>query len=143
MDKEKLWKKFQRKLCYSDEQLKIIRSNPKFVKMVEETPQFVTHKIIAEVIHVHGCIAEHKVGDKFVMNGNGTLLTSECPEKMCLLAIANLSRVVWIMYERFLEGLDPNGIIFPEIQCQDIGVENGGWGKVIMKVYVEGPEKTE
>ncbi len=141
MDKEKLWKRFQEFMGYTDEELAKIRSNPKYVKMVEDTPQFRTHKIIAEVVSAHGCAAEHRVGDKFVMNGSGQLIRDECPEKMCVWAVAPLSSVVYPVWERFVEHLDPNGILFPQLSCLDVGCENGGWGQIIMKVHVEGPEE--
>ncbi|MFQ5875486.1 MAG: hypothetical protein ACE5JL_17050, partial [Dehalococcoidia bacterium] len=87
MDKEKLWRKLQEHLEYSDEELKAMRANPKWVKMVEETPQFMTHKIIAEVVQSRGCHAQHHVGQKIVMNGNGQLIRDECPEQICVFAV--------------------------------------------------------
>ena len=81
MDKEQLWARFQKHMGYTDEEMKVFRSDPLKVKMVTGSPAFVKSRIIAEVIETHGCHAGHKVGQKFVMDGNGQLITRECPEK--------------------------------------------------------------
>ena len=140
MGLEERWKKLQKIIGYTDEQIAVFRSNPKYVKMVENRPQFMTHKIIAEVIRSHGCHSQLKVGDKIVMNGNGQVISSECPEKMCIWALAPLAGFVRVIYERFFEQLDPNDLLFNVINCEDIGFECGGWGQVQMKIMVEGPE---
>ena len=140
MDKEKLWKALQRHLGYNDEELKVFRSSPKNVKMVEQTPQFMTHKIIAEVVKSKGCHSQLKVGDRIVMNGNGQLIRDECPEKICIWALAPLGGFVSAVFERFMEQLDPNDLVFNVVSCQDVGLECGGWGQIVMKILVEGPK---
>lgn len=140
MEKEKLWKRFQEHMQYTDEQMKIFRADPMKVKMVTESPAFVKCRIIAEVIESNGCHAQHKVGQKIVMDGNGQLITKECPDKMCLFALAALQPSVNAIYERFINHADPKHERSHVVQCSDIGLEKGGWGKILMKVYVEGPE---
>lgn len=141
MDIEERWKRLQKYLGYNEKELAILRSTPKYVKMVEQTPQFTTHKIIAEVIKSHGCHSQLKVGDKIVMNGNGQLIRDECPEKMCIWALAPLAGIVNAVFERFVEQLDPNGLVFNIVSCQDVGVECGGWGQILMKVRIEEPKE--
>jgi uncharacterized repeat protein (TIGR04076 family) len=142
MDREEYWKKFQQHLNYTDKEMEIFRSDPAKVKMVTETKDFVKCKIIAEVVESHGCHAQHRVGDKIVMDGNGQLLTKECPDKVCIFAASALHSPVSVIYERFTSGSDPKHERSSIVQCSDIGIENGGWGKILMKVYVEGPEQT-
>ena len=137
MDKEKLWKRFQKHMGYTDEEMKIFRSDPLKVKMVTESPDFVKSRIIAEVIESQGCHAQHRVGQKFVLDGNGQLITKECPEKMCVFAVAALESPVNKIYERFMAKSDPKHERTDVVQCSDIGIEKGGWGKILMKVYVE------
>lgn len=105
MDKERLWKRFQAHMGYTDAEMEIFRSDPLKVKMVTEIPEFVKSRIIAEVIESHGCHAGHKVGQKFVMDGNGHS--------------------------------DPKNERTTVVQCHDVGLDKGGWGKILMKVYVE------
>ena len=140
MDIVERWKRLQKYLGYSDKEIAILRSTPKYVKMVELTPQFMTHKIIAEVVKSHGCHSQLKVGDRIVMNGNGQLIRDECPEKICIWALAPLGGIVNAVFERFAEQLDPNGLLFDVVNCQDVGVECGGWGQIQMKIRVEAPQ---
>jgi len=137
MDTERLWKRFQAHMGYTDAEMAIFRSDPLKVKMVTETPAFVKSRIIAEVIEAHGCHAGHKVGQKFVMDGNGQLITGACPEKMCLFALCALESPVNVIYERFISHSDPKNERTTVVQCHDVGLDKGGWGKILMKVSVE------
>ena len=136
MDVEEIWRRFQKHMGYTDEEMKLFRSDPEKVRMVTQTPDFVKSRIIAEVIHSQGCHARHKVGDRFVMNAGGQLITGECPGKMCMFALGPVSRVLPVIFERLVTKSDPNGERFNIVQCTDVGLDQGGWGKVLMKVYV-------
>ena len=81
MDIEEIWRRFQKHMGYTDAEMKIFRSDPVKVKMVTETPEFTKCRVIAEVIESHGCHAQHKVGDRSVLNPGGQLVTGECPQK--------------------------------------------------------------
>ena len=59
MNVEEIWKLFQAHMEYTDEEMKVFRSDPLKVKMVTETPEFVKCRVIAEVIESHGCHAKH------------------------------------------------------------------------------------
>ena len=137
MDKEDLWKRFQTHRGYTDAEMAVCRSDPVTVKMVTESPECVKSRIVAEVIESHGCHAHHTVGQKFVMDGNGQMITRECPEKMCIFALAALESPVNQIYERFIAHSDPNNERTAVVQCHDIGLDKGGWGKILMKVSVE------
>jgi uncharacterized repeat protein (TIGR04076 family) len=137
MGTEKLWKAFQKHMGYSDEELESFRKVPRNVRLVEETPEFMKHKIIAEVVESHGCHSRLKVGDRIVMNGNGQIIRDECPETMCIWALTPLGMVVSGIFERFAAHLDPEEILFPMVHCTDVGLKCGGWGQVLMKVSVE------
>ena len=137
MNKDDLWKRFQQHMGYTDAEMAVFRSDPVKVKMVTESPEFVKSRIVAEVIESQGCHARHTVGQKFVMDGNGQLITRECPEKMCLFALAALESPVNQIYERFIAHSDPNNERTMVVQCSDVGLDKGGWGKILMKVSVE------
>ena len=134
---DKRWKKFQEALGYSDEEIPIYRSNPRYVKAMERAPTFLTHKIYVEVVESHNCNAGHKVGDKFVLNGNGCLIRNECPKLMCVHAIGAFMPLVYAMWERFYEDLDPDGLLSNIVHCPDVGCKRGGWGEIIMKMYAK------
>ncbi len=137
METEEIWKRFQKHMGYSDEEMKIFRSDPAKVKMVTQTPEFVKCRVIAEVIESQGCHAQHKVGDRFVMTAGGQLITEECPKRMCMFALGPVSTVLPAIYDRLLTKSDPNHERYNIVQCTDVGLDKGGWGKVLMKVYVE------
>ena len=41
------------------------------------------------------------------------------------------------IYERFIAHSDPNNERTAVVQCSDVGLDKGGWGKILMKVSVE------
>ncbi|MDD4858741.1 MAG: hypothetical protein PHR56_00840 [Dehalococcoidales bacterium] len=134
----KVWRRFQDITGYTDKELAIFKANPKFMKMMN-TPAYRTHKIIAEVVESHGCICQHKTGQRIVMSGNGALVSAECPPIMCIGLVSQLNSVVAAVFERFAAGLDPNGLLTDTIGCVDVGINCGGWGRVLAKIFVEGP----
>jgi uncharacterized repeat protein (TIGR04076 family) len=139
---EKRWKKFQEAQGYTDEEMAIYRSNPRYIKAMEHAPKFMTHKIIVEVVESHNCNAGHKVGDKFVLTGNGYLIADESPKYMCIHALAAFAPYIYAMWDRMYEDLDLDGLLFPLVHCPDCGVKRGGWGECIMKVYaIEVPKE--
>jgi hypothetical protein len=50
-----IWKLFQARMEYSDEEMEVFKSDPLKVKMVTDTPDFIKCRVIAEVIESHGC----------------------------------------------------------------------------------------
>jgi uncharacterized repeat protein (TIGR04076 family) len=140
MDKEVLWSKLQKRLGYTDEQITRMREDPRWRKMVEDTPEFMTHKIVVEVIESNGCHAKHKVGDRIVLDANGCLIADESPKKVCLYALAPLVTIVAATYERLTGKLPLDGLLFDRATCLDVGPDCGGWGQILMKATVVGPE---
>jgi uncharacterized repeat protein (TIGR04076 family) len=139
MDPEEIWRRFQKHMGYTDQEMEIFRSDPRKVKMVTETPEFVKSRVIAEVIEAHHCHAGHRVGDRFVMTAGGQLIAEECPKRMCLFALGPVSNLLPAVYERLLAKSDPECRAYNIVQCTDVGLDKGGWGKILMKVYVEKP----
>jgi uncharacterized repeat protein (TIGR04076 family) len=137
MDTNEIWRRFQIHMGYTDEEMKVFRSDPVKVKMVTGTPEFIKCRVIAEVIESHGCHARHKVGDRFVLTPGGQLLTEEGPRNPCLSALVPVSHVLPAISERLMNGSDPGFERFHVVQCADVGLDKGGWGKILMKVYLE------
>jgi uncharacterized repeat protein (TIGR04076 family) len=139
MDAEEIWRRFQKHMGYTDQELAVFRSDPEKVKMVTGTPEFVKARVVAEVVESHGCHARHQVGDKFIITAGGQLLADECPRRMCLFALGPVSQQLPAIYERLISKSDPLYERFTIVQCTDVGLDKGGWGKILMKVYVEKP----
>ena len=79
----------------------------------------------------------HLVGDRFVLTPGGQLIEDECPKGMCLSALAETSKVMPAISERLIGQSDPQFERVNIVQCPDVGLDKGGWGKILMKVYVE------
>ena len=139
---EHVWQKFQEVVGYSNEELAKFKAIPKYVKMMS-TPTFRTHKIVVEVIFSHGCVCQHKVGQRLVLNGNGAFIRDECPPLMCAALVSQLAPVVSALQERFIAGVDPNSLLVDTVSCADVGIEHGGWGRVLVKIHVEGPQQSK
>ncbi len=135
----RFWQTFQEITSYSDEDLARFKANPTFMQMMK-TPTFRTHRIVIEVIQSHGCVCGHKVGQRLVLTGNGALISAECPPIMCVGFVSQFNVTVAALFERFAAGLDPNGLCADTIGCIDVGLDCGGWGRVVARVRVEGPQ---
>jgi len=134
----KISKEKQEQYGYTDEQAKSLSEGQ--AKLVEEIDGVLNYRIIAEVVKSENCVAGHNVGDKFVLNGAGQLLPHECTNKdcLCLFAVGKLTHAAAIVYDRIMSGLDPtSGSVFGVMRCEDVGVENGGWGEIVMNISVK------
>ena len=128
------WKRFQEEIGYTDEELALFRANPKAVKLLERSEAMAEWEIVAEVMTAHGC-SHHRVGDKIILSPLGVLLTRKSPEKVCIQALAPLALAVAVIQERFVNGLEPEPVMFDRLGCCDVGVECGGWGHICLKTY--------
>lgn len=137
MKKEEILKLFQKHMGYTDQEMEIFVSNPRRLKMVTETPDFVKSRLVAEVLESHGCAAQHKVGDKFVMTPGGELITEECPKRICISAVSAINSVLPAVYDRLISGSDPGFERTNTVQCGDIGLDKGGFGKILLEVRLE------
>ncbi|MHA2100516.1 MAG: hypothetical protein ACW99A_17715, partial [Candidatus Kariarchaeaceae archaeon] len=79
---EKTWKSIQIQLGYSDEEMKLFKENPRNEKVLKKVPDLMNKTIVIEVIESNGCNSQHKVGDKFLFDGAGNLLTKLCPKRI-------------------------------------------------------------
>ncbi len=139
MEEKEIWIRFQKHMGYTDEEMKVFRADPQKVKMITGTPEFAKCRVVAEVIESHGCHAKHKPGDRFVMTAGGQLIAEESPKRICIFALGPVFHIMPGIYERLISKSDPDFERFNIVQCTDVGLDKGGWGKVLMKVYVEPP----
>jgi uncharacterized repeat protein (TIGR04076 family) len=95
------------------------------------------YKVIIEVVKSENCGYKPKVGDRYVMNGSGMLITEECTFPLCLWALAPMLPISYVIFERLSMGLDPNGHLYDHMKCTDTGVGCGGIGEVAFKIYCE------
>jgi uncharacterized repeat protein (TIGR04076 family) len=127
----------RQRLGYTDAQWEIWKKNPRNLQVLENLASFQTHKLVAEVVSAHGCAAGHKVGDRIVFAGDGTLLCRENPERICYGLLSPLIPYVNSVLDKISNGEDPTRIAFNRAHCVDVGVDAGGWGAVMVELRVE------
>ena len=119
---------------WDDEQIKGL--SPKHQRLIERGEDFRKWRLVAEVLETRHCIAGLKKGDKYVFHGSGFLLPEEttCP-KICLWAFASFVPFSFMLYDRIGQGEDPSEFWIDRIRCLDVGVERGGYGEVLFRMY--------
>ena len=56
-------------LNFSDEQMDVFKTNPRNLEILPQIPNLLNTEFTFEVIEAHGCICQHKAGQKIVING--------------------------------------------------------------------------
>lgn len=138
---EQVWAMFQQRLGYTDEEIAQFRADPRNQECLGKAPELMNKTITAEVIHSHGCNSQHKVGDKFVMDGAGNLISKLCPKRMCVHLVQSFSQAAFAANELLYVGVDPNKMLFKRTGCIDVGLQCGGWGRVVVEFKVEDRKK--
>jgi uncharacterized repeat protein (TIGR04076 family) len=137
MKKIMLWKILKNRLGYTDEEMEKFRENPKNVEIVSKIPQLRKKKLILEVVESHGCNSHHNTGDRFIFDAFGNLDTSRCPDQVCVFLLGSAQNLLYAGMELLLAGADPNRMTFNRTGCVDVGLECGGWGRVIVELKAE------
>jgi len=131
------WQRFQKHNQYTDEELEIFKNDPRRAEAAKKifSREAAERYLVVEVVSSRGCTAGMKPGHRLVFKGLGILDTARS-DAWCAHALGEIPGFASMIQDRFVAGLDPNGIIYNRFSCIDVGVECGGWGQVIMKVYV-------
>ncbi|MBW1921106.1 MAG: hypothetical protein JRI84_10460 [Deltaproteobacteria bacterium] len=121
---------------WTDEQVKCL--SPKNQRLIEKGEEFRKWRLIAEVLEARNCIAGLKKGHKYVFHGSGFLLPEEstCP-RICLWAVAAFVPFSFMLYDRIGQGENPSEFWIERIRCLDVGVERGGYGEALFRLYCE------
>jgi uncharacterized repeat protein (TIGR04076 family) len=130
------WAAFAQAMGYSDEELKVFRSQPNNEYVVRNAARLNRWWIVAEVIEAHGCAAGHKVGQTITFSAaQGTLEADKSPAHICMATLSALATAVAVYQERIVSGLDPDANLYRRLGCVDAGLQCGGWGHVSFKLY--------
>ena len=131
------WKIMKKHLGYTDEEMAVFRDNPRNADVLSKSLTLMGKTIIVEVVESHGCNSQHKVGDQFTFDGAGNLLTKLCPKKVCVYALNTASGLIFTANELLYAGVDPNEMRFKRAGCFDVGVQCGGWGRIVLELSVK------
>jgi len=110
---------------------------PSIQKLLLAVPQMMAYKFVFEVVDGYYCFAGAKVGDKVVFGPGPALNMEETTWAPCIGSLAPMLEHIHIMFDRIADGRDPNGTIFPYVECFDRGLEHGGLGKIWLKLRAE------
>jgi uncharacterized repeat protein (TIGR04076 family) len=131
----------QKHLGYTSEEMRIFRENRRNEDVLSKAPELMNKTIIAEVVESHGCNSQHKVGDKFIFDGAGNLITKLCPKRICVYALNPIAMQIFTLNELLYAGVKPIDVRFKRAGCFDVGVRCGGWGHIVMEVRMEDRKK--
>jgi uncharacterized repeat protein (TIGR04076 family) len=119
---------------WTDEQVKSL--NAKHERLIEKGDEFRKWRLVAEVIEARNCIAGLKKGDKYVFHGSGFLLPEESTcKRVCLWAFGSFIPFSYMLYDRIGEGIDPSEFWIDRVRCMDVGIERGGYGETLFRLY--------
>ena len=134
---ERAWKAVQRHLGYSAEEMERFKEAPRNAEVMSKGAELMAKRIVLEVVESHGCNSRHKVGDRFHFDGAGNLLTELGPKRICAYSLSSALMMVFAANEMIYAGVDPNAIRFNRTGCFDVGLQCGGWGRIVLELKVE------
>jgi hypothetical protein len=105
--------------------------------MAQRMGDFEKYRVVAEVIKSHGCALGHKVGDKLFFSGMGVYIGKEPAGPVFVGAFPPLAPIVNGVLLKIAEGSDPQKLLIHRAKCVDVGIEDGGWGEVLLDIRVE------
>ena len=133
------WKAFQKHLGYTDEELEVFKSDPKRSAAAKRMfdPEIMKKDLIVEVVESHGCSAGLKPDDKLVFRALALLDLKRSTPNWCAHAMGPIPGIANMAQDRFVAGLDINGMTYDHFGCSDVGPMRNGWGQIIMEAYVD------
>lgn len=122
---------------YTEEQFEIFKRHafPHKILQNKAIEVVLRTNVVFEVVESRNCNIQHKVGDKFYFNAEGYMITNKCPDKICPFIMPVMTRMMWLVMERCYEGLDPRPTFYFG-DCDDVGVECGGMGKIRIETKI-------
>lgn len=133
--KDAVYAFMQNRLGYTDDELTQFKKSARNWKILEKAGELTNKTVIFEVVQSSGCNIEHKVGDQFIFSAEGYMLAHKCPKKICPYILPAMSRLMWIIQERIYEGADPRPYFY-KAHCEDVGIDCGGWGRVVIEAKI-------
>jgi len=137
VEKEQIVKMIQKRLALNDKDFEPIKNNPKFRRLFDNILAGAQYRLVAEVVESEGCHSGHVKGQSLFFDSAGNLLTREAPERVCAFLMPNLTVLINAFFENFMNGRDPNEVMFNRTGCFDVGHACGGWGHVTVEMRAE------
>ena len=126
---------------YSDREMAQLMKQPRTQKILERIEAIGQTAVIFEVKQSKGCVAGHKEGDYYLFPNGIVLDLKNSTQRLCPFLMPPMARMMWVLQERVWEGLDPLPL-YATGQCDDVGLDCDGWGRVIIAARILTPEET-
>lgn len=120
-------------LNYTDEEMDIIKSNPKYLQVLEKASSWLNTEFVFEIIEAHGCVCRHQEGQTITVGGDGAISCKASPDQICVYLLNSIIPIVYGAMEFLFAGHDPNELKFTKVGCFDIGARCGGIGHVTVQ----------
>lgn len=133
---EQVWALMKAHLGYTDDEIELFKNNPRNARVMAEAPRMRQRTIVFEVVESTGCNSQHEVGTCFYFTGDGNLISSMAPKRICVFVMPVMTQAIFAIHEIWYAGGDPNEMCFSRGGCFDVGVRCGGWGKVVLEARV-------
>ena len=137
MDKYQIAEIIRKRLNLEEQGWSIIEKNPRFQQLFQNAVEASRYRLVAEVIESKRCHSGHVVGQRIIFDSSGNLLTKESPDRICSFLMPNLTVLINAFFENFMNGRNPNEVMFTTTGCFDTGPMCGGWGHVVVKMTAE------
>lgn len=134
---DRVLKIIKKRFKYDDKDIESFKNDPRNLELIKRNKEFSNTKFILEVVESKGCNSNHKVGDKFYFDFAGNILTELCPPKICGYSLNSAMMMIFTANEMLYAGVDPNEIRFKRANCFDVGIECGGWGRIVLELKIE------
>jgi len=130
--------RYNKKVGYTEQEIVKFQENGHRIRQVNHLAKVAAkYSIEAKIIRSKNCNSGHVVGQTFILDVDGNLISKLCPNKMCVYLVSQLTIPIALINERLSEGLEPNDFHFMRIiHCPDTGVECLGYGQVMVEVKV-------
>jgi hypothetical protein len=135
---EETIRRYCQRAGYTEPEVEMFHEGGHRIRHVKRLSQAASkYSIQAEVVAARHCNSGHRIGQTFILDVDGNLISKLCPKKICVYLISQLVIPVALINERLSEGLEPNDFHFMrEVRCPDAGVECYGYGEVALRVQV-------
>jgi hypothetical protein len=139
MDQKQILRRYADRVGFDEADLAQLKPGDFRVRQLERLAKAAPlYSIVAEVKEAEHCNSGYKPGDKFVLDVDGNFVTKLCPKRLCVYLVGQLQIPVALINERLSEELEPNDFHFMHrVNCPDVGVSCGGYGRVALQVEVK------
>lgn len=134
-----LKKSIQQLTGFNTSEMDTFMAQPRTGKILSRLEEISQVSIIFKVRNSKGCVVGHKPGDAYIFPKGGAMDLVNSTGHLCPFLMPPMTRIMWLIQERVWEGLDPLPL-YAVGHCDDVGLDCGGWGRVVIEAHIMKPE---